>query len=347
MTEVKQRFLDTITQFTNELSLSYPELSSAVTKYQKSKKQVEEFGALKENLKKPIAARDNAFFLKAANPGREILPGIYFSASLWKETTKETRNAFWDYLATLVLLHNLMDKVAAAAAAAAAATAVSDGEEMPDFEKVLDDMTEGFNSEEFKGMFANLSETLKQFAGTMPQGAPPSAPSRDDGEHGKAPSPSDDGSFPFPNIPERLQNGLIAKIAGELASEFKPEDLGIDPEIMEKMNPMQIFEHLQFVYTNNPTLLTSAMKRVAKKIQNKFSSGSLNRDALMSEAQELMAHFTNNPAFKDMFDTFGGLFNNPGDLFGGGGGGAQQSERLRKAKDRMRAKLDKKQQAKK
>lgn len=342
MTEVKQRFLETIMQFTNELSLSYPELSSAVTKYQKSKKQVEEFGSLKESLKKPISSRDNSFFLMAANPGREILPGIYFSSSLWKETTKETRNAFWDYLATLVLLHNLMDKVAAAA------TAASDGEEMPDFEKVLDDMTEGFNSEEFKGMFANLSETLKHFAGAMPQG-PSSAvpPSHDNGDHEKTSSTSEDGAFPFPNIPERLQNGLIAKIAGELASEFKPEDLGIDPEIMEKMNPMQIFEHLQFVYTNNPTLLTSAMKRVAKKIQNKFSSGSLNRDALMAEAQELMAHFTNNPAFKDMFDTFGGLFNNPGDLFGGGGGGAQQSERLRKAKDRMRAKLDKKQHAKK
>ena len=111
--------------------------------------------------------------------------------------------------------------------------------------------------------------------------------------------------------------------------------------MMERMNPMQIFEHLQFVYTNNPELLTDAMKRVASKIQNKFASGALNKDALMREAKELMTYFADNPAFKDMFDSFGGLFDNP--LMGGGEGAkGSQSERLQAARERLRKKAAKK-----
>ena len=112
------------------------------------------------------------------------------------------------------------------------------------------------------------------------------------------------------------------------------------------MNPMQIFEHLQFVYTNNPELLTAAMKRVAGKIQNKFTSGALNKEALMREAKELMSYFTDNPAFKDMMDSFGGIFDNPLGA-GGGGGKGSQSERLATAKERLRKKAEEKKKAKK
>jgi hypothetical protein len=165
------------------------------------------------------------------------------------------------------------------------------------------------------------------------------------------PSSTDGGAegpkvpFEMPKIPEHLQNGLIAKIAAELAGEFKPEDLGIDPAMMENMNPMQIFEHLQFVYTNNPGMLTEAMKRVAGKIQNKFASGALNKEALMREAKELMSYFTDNPAFKEMMESFGGIFDNP--MMPGGGGKGSQSERLASAKERLRKKAEEKKKAKK
>jgi len=199
--------------------------------------------------------------------------------------------------------------------------------EMPDFEEMMKEMSAGFKSEEFKGIFENMKNMFKDLSGNVPPAA--------EGEEGpKVP-------FEMPTIPEHLQNGLIAKIAAELAGEFKPEDLGIDPVMMERMNPMQIFEHLQFVYTNNPELLTGAMKRVAGKIQNKFASGALNKDALMREAKELMTYFTDNPAFKDMFESFGGLFDNP--LMGGGEGAkGSQSERLQAARERLRKKAAKK-----
>jgi hypothetical protein len=223
--------------------------------------------------------------------------------------------------------------LAPTAAPSATSEANTETEEstMPDFDEIMKEMATNFKSEEFKGIFENMKNMFKDLSGNIP---PSEGAEGAEGEEGKKP-------FEMPKIPDHLQNGLIAKIAAELAGEFKPEDLGIDPLLMERMNPMQIFEHLQFVYTNNPELLTEAMKRVAGKIKNKFASGALNRDALMREAKELMTYFTDNPAFKEMFDSMGGLFDNP---FMGGGDGAKgsQSERLRAARERLRKKAEKK-----
>ncbi len=326
--DVKTRFTAIVTQFTNELSLSYPELEKPIASYLKHKNPFEGFAPLAAALKAPVASRDDNFFLKSGGKGIEILPGIFFSAKLWLDTSKETRIVFWDYLASLILLNNMF--VATAGSNAGAAASV--GEEMPDFEEMMKEMSEGFKSEEFRGIFENMKNMFKDLSGA-------SVPSADD-EEGTKKTP-----FEMPTIPEHLQNGLIAKIATELAGEFKPEDLGIDTDLMEKMNPMQIFEHLQHVYEHNPSLLTEAMKRVAGKIQGKFASGALNRDALMREAKELMTYFTDNPAFKDMMESFSGIFENP--LVNPGGGKGSQSERLAAAKERLRKKAEAKKQQKK
>jgi hypothetical protein len=348
--EIQKRFLAIATQFTNELSLSYPELEKGVAAYMKRKDHIEAFSPLASALKVAVAARDDSFFLKsgASKKGIEILPGIFFTAKLWSDTSKETRVVFWDYLASLILLNTMFSAsatpaapasaVPASAAPAAPASAVpasaSAGEmdALPDFDEIMKEMATNFKSEEFKGIFENMKNMFKDLSGNIP----PFAEAEAEGAEG------DKKPFEMPKIPEHLQNGLIAKIAAELAGEFKPEDLGIDPELMERMNPMQIFEHLQFVYTNNPELLTEAMKRVAGKIKDKFASGALNREALMREAKELMTYFTDNPAFKEMFDSMGGLFDNP--FMGGGGEGAKgsQSERLRAARERLRKKAEKK-----
>ena len=343
--EIQKRFLAIVTQFTNELSLSYPELEKGVAAYMKRKDHIEAFSPLASTLKAAVATRDDSFFLKsgAGKKGIEILPGIFFSAKLWSDTSKETRVVFWDYLASLILLNTMFSAPSTSAASTSAASTsaastppASAGEmdSMPDFDEIMKEMATNFKSEEFKGIFENMKNMFKDLSGNIPPFAEAGA---DEGAEEGSKKP-----FEMPKIPEHLQNGLIAKIAAELAGEFKPEDLGIDPELMERMNPMQIFEHLQFVYTNNPELLTEAMKRVAGKIKDKFASGALNRDALMREAKELMTYFTDNPAFKEMFDSMGGLFDNP--FMGGGGEGAKgsQSDRLRAARERLRKKAEKK-----
>ena len=78
--EIQKRFLAIVTQFTNELSLSYPELEKGVAAYMKRKDQIEAFSPLASALKAAVAARDDSFFLKsgASKKGIEILPGIFF-----------------------------------------------------------------------------------------------------------------------------------------------------------------------------------------------------------------------------------------------------------------------------
>ena len=106
--EIQKRFLAIVTQFTNELSLSYPELEKGVAAYMKRKDYIESFSPLASALKAPVAARDDSFFLKSGSKkGIEILPGIFFSAKLWSDTSKETRVVFWDYLASLILLNTM------------------------------------------------------------------------------------------------------------------------------------------------------------------------------------------------------------------------------------------------
>ena len=344
MSEVKTRFMAIVTQFTNELSLSYPELGPAITKYLKKKDScLDVFGTLVPSLKESVAQRNDDYFLKSKGEGPEVLPGIHFSAKLWKESSKETRTVFWDYLASLILLFNLNLKMSGSSAPTSdSAKPETSDQEMPDFTAMIDEMTKGFKSEEFKKIFENLKTTFDKFVDLS--GNPTPAPAS--GSDSDTAGPTGAGDFKFPSIPESLQNGQIAKIAAELAGEFTPADLGIDAELMEKMNPIQIFEHLQFVYTNNPDLLTGAMKRVAKKIENKFASGSLKRETLMAEAKELMEHFTDNPAFKEMFQTFGTMFTNPAEMFGGGSTGSS-SDRLQKARERLRKKTEEKKKGKK
>ena len=325
--DVKTRFVAIVTQFTNELSLSYPELEKPIDAYMKRKNPFDGFGPLAAALKAPVAARDDNFFLKSGGKGIEILPGIFFSAKLWLDTSKETRIVFWDYLKSLIALYAMHSSTPSTSSQEGAGI---DG--MPELDEMMKEMAAGFQSEEFRGIFENMKNMFSDLSGATVD------PSEAGGET-KMP-------FEMPKIPEHLQNGLIAKIAAELAGEFRPEDLGIDTDLMEKMNPMQIFEHLQHVYTHNPDLLTGAMKRVAGKIQAKFASGALNREALMREAKELMTYFTDNPAFKDMMESFSGIFENP--LVNPGGGKGSQSDRLASARERLKKKAEaKKQQNKK
>ncbi len=65
----------------------------------------------------------------------------------------------------------------------------------------------------------------------------------------------------------------------------------------------------------------------------------------MREAKELMSYFTDNPGFKDMMESFSGIFENP--MMPGGGGKGSQSERLATAKERLRKKAEEKKKAKK
>jgi hypothetical protein len=111
-------------------------------------------------------------------------------------------------------------------------------------------------------------------------------------------------------LPERMLKGQLAKLAEELVREFKPDDFGLSPEELEETekNPTRAFDLLMNIYTQKPHLLQNAMKRIAKKLQDKVRRGELRPQELAAEAEEMMKEFTDNPAFVELMEGFRNAF---------------------------------------
>lgn len=118
-----------------------------------------------------------------------------------------------------------------------------------------------------------------------------------------------DGKNAF-KLPERMLKGQLAKLAEDLVKEFKPEDFGLSVEELEETekNPTRAFDLLMNIYSQKPHLLQNAMKRIAKKLQDKVRRGELRPQELAAEAEEMMKEFTDNPAFTELMESFRNVF---------------------------------------
>ena len=156
-----------------------------------------------------------------------------------------------------------------------------------------------------------------------------------------------DGTSGF-KIPERLLKGQLAKLAEELVREFKPEDFGLSAEQLggTEGDPTQAFQLLMNIYTQRPEILQNAMKRIAKRLQDKVRRGELRPQELAAEAEEMMKEFTDNPAFVELMESFRSVFGFE-DTEAARAAGRDGDNRLSLARQRLRAKLEKKKNAKK
>lgn len=143
-------------------------------------------------------------------------------------------------------------------------------------------------------------------------------------------------------LPERLFKGPIAKIAAEIVKEFQPEDFGITPEMLQSNDPSRIFAFLQEIFTKNPELLASAAQKIAKKIQAKFQRGEIKREEIMREVEELMAEFSENEMFSELFGSLGEMLKGSEKSSGNEG-----SSRRREVQERLRKKAAEKEAKKK
>jgi hypothetical protein len=134
-------------------------------------------------------------------------------------------------------------------------------------------------------------------------------------------------------LPERMFKGHIAKMAKELAEEFKPEEFGLSPEMLNTQDPTKVFEYLQELFTRNPEKLMGAAQRIAKKLQTKFLRGEIKRDEIIAEVEELMKEFSENEAFQSIFGNIGELLSSSAKATGNEG-----SERRRVVQERLRKK---------
>lgn len=238
----------------------------------------------------------------------EILPNIEITRKLWKELSVKTQTAIFNHLNTLVILSaSLMEDY------------------MFDIKGIAEHMKGVHESPMMKDLFAKMASAFSGFGkddGKAAGGA---------GASGTTESTTEP-KLPF-KIPEKLFKGHIAKMAEELAKEFKPEDFGISPEMLESSDPSKVFEYLQEVFTKKPELLMKGAQKIAKKIQGKFERGEIKREELIAEAEEMMKEFGENEIFK-------GLFGSLGDMLKMNEPTGSTSERRRAVQERLRKKLE-------
>uniref|UniRef100_A0A6C0DQI4 Uncharacterized protein n=1 Tax=viral metagenome TaxID=1070528 RepID=A0A6C0DQI4_9ZZZZ len=319
------RFAAVYQQFLGEMELTFPELEKSAAAAFKNTSWAEFSKAVAPVLHQ-IAVRDGSIF---TDKGAAIAPGVVMTKKLWKDAGKATQKAIWDFLSSLVLLASYEKRHSTNSVDGGAS-------EEPDFSKFFDvsgadvDLRKMFETlgSQFSGQsFSSFFDGIKEAAETMKE------------QFGASMGIS--GENPFP---EKMFKGHIAKIAEDLAREFKPEDFGLSTEMLEGGGSAATFEYLQTIFSKNPELLMRGAKKIASRIQDKLKNGSVTREQLIAEAEELMQGFKDNPMFKQVFEQLNAGLRGAGD-FGMGGGSNEPSARRKAAVDRLREKLAAKQAA--
>jgi len=301
-------FSTTYAQFIQELKDTFPEFLPALVVAADLSDAQAQFTALWHPYTTDVAAKNASIF---TTEGIDLVPGVKLTASLWSELSTNTQNALWKYISSLLLL---------------AATEDDSLWDLSGFKTSLSTMMSHLSSTgvDVSGSpfslpdgFASLFEKL----GSMGVGMPGLG----------AGFPDLSGALPNFKIPERLFKGHIAKIAEELVKEFKPEDFGINPELLESKDPARVFTYLQEVFTKKPEMLMNAAQKIGKKLQAKFARGDINRDEIIKEAEELMKEFSDNDAFSSLFGSLG-------EMFKGSEPDGSPSARRREVQERLRKK---------
>jgi hypothetical protein len=145
--------------------------------------------------------------------------------------------------------------------------------------------------------------------------------------------------FSFPEIPAHLRTGRIARLAEELTKQFDPTEFGIDPSLLTGDNIEELMKKLAEIFQNDPTKLMAGAKTMAEKIKRKITDGSINRDELLSEAQEFMTLFKDHPLFKETLSKVESMMGADGLASFFKGNDAEPSARRATVQERLRRKL--------
>jgi hypothetical protein len=260
-----------------------------------------------------------------------IIGPVALTPALWSEISETTQKAIWRYLRTLLLeavMTLKLDSLTAEQTTLVMAILTEErleagGAEAEEETKELEETA----TKHLSPLLERLESLLSGFV---------------DASGGAAAGGAGAPTMSFPEIPERLRTGCIARLAEKMAKEFDPAELGIDPKMLEGDNVEEVLKRLMELYQSNPMLLIERVKKLADKIKRQILGGSLNREQLVAEAQEYVALFKEHPMFKEAIEKLQAFTGEGGlaSLFGGGGGGSAPSERLRAVQERLRRKME-------
>lgn len=214
-----------------------------------------------------------------------------------------------------------------------------------------DDEDEGIDAEtaekmkeQGEKMMNDMFQEFEKHMPNMPNGD--NAAPNSDAEPGAMPSADD-----IHNHLKGLFGGKLGSLANELMEELTEdlqETLGVDPnELNDSANPADVLKKLM----RRPDKLMHLVKKIQTKFQDKMNSGDLSQEDIMKEASEMfrkMKEMGGNS--KQMNEMFQNLAKNMGGSMGKNmkvdTNRIDRMMRQQDTKDRLRAKLKKKQEEK-
>jgi hypothetical protein len=264
------------------------------------------------------------------NPGT-ILPGVTLTNAIWAKLSDHTKKAIWEHV-RIVSICCFME-------------AGFGGDSKPSWmDDAMDEMKKKLESADFQ----DIIKKFMKFFTLDPNDARGTNSKGDEKEESKG-APDLKGLFEngFPKLPEKFLKGHLAKLAQEIVKEIKPDDLGITPEMLKacEKDPSRAFNILISTFSDNPGIIQRTIARIGHRLQKKVQSGAIRPDEIAREAEELMKEFAENSSFVDMMKGVKSAFGME-DLDVARAAGREGSARLSMVRDRLRKKLEKKQQMK-
>jgi hypothetical protein len=256
----------------------------------------------------------------AGNPKRDmtktpgmVLPGVFINDAMWASSSQGTKDAINQFLSLLTFAIKMKE-------GKSGEFGVDSDAFRSWADSFMDDWRGKMNRTEFDSFTKRFSDLFGSTAAS--------------GER-------------LPPFPEKLRKGKLVKLAEEIVRELKPEEFGLDAETIKQCetDPSKAFEVIMNSTMRNPEKLQGAMKRIMKRLQDKFQRGEFKPQELAAEAEEMMKEFSENPAFVEMMDSMRKAFSFEGDMDAARAAGQEKSAKLNIAQERMRKELARRKEA--
>ena len=347
---IPENFKSIINDFTNDLSITFPEYSYLWQKWRTSEISDLDLSELFQFCVKVYTERffdilyqKEEIFHPNDDTNVDFLPNVSFKLLYSCENVSEqTKKIIWKYLQLVLftIVGGVKDKNLFGDAAGMFEN-LGEGELNEKMSEVMGGINEFFQNMNFD--FDNFSQKE-----TTPEA---------ENEEQPEPGVEDEMKKTFqkmglPDISKlqehlkTLFDGKIGKLAKEMAEEISEEfsDL-LGKDAADIHNPQDVIKQLM----KDPKKLMEMMKTVGSKLDNKMKSGEISKEELMKEASEMMnkmKEMGGNDQFNEMFKNMAKNMGAMGKNMKMDTNALDRMTKMTSTKDRMRAKVEQKKQQK-
>jgi len=298
-------FRSLIADFTNDLSITYPDYSGMWVKWNDPDASDDQLMYLFEYCLKTYPERffdilyqNNDIFNADSEINTYFLPNVSFRLLFnCEDVTETTKKTMWKYLQLVLfsITGGIKDKS-------------TFGDTMNMFEGIDEDMLQ----EKLKETMGGITDFFSKMENMESKGT--EAETKEPFENTDNPT---EGMPKMENIHEHLKTlfeGKIGSLAKEMAEEISGDfsDL-IGEDMQDARSTQDIIQKLM----KNPKKIMDLMKKVSGKLDSKMKSGEISRDELMKEAGDLLGKMKGmggqdefSEMFKKMASSMGGLGKN-------------------------------------